>query len=618
MLRVLGLSSITFNEFVERVSVTILNALLFYSISSYLNVTQYFFFGEGVVIVLSALLPYVLAPALTLLYVTSYSFGSLILGRAQMISIKSVEDFISMLILLVIIPIAIEAKFTSLQGFVTSESLVGPSISFLFLGVGLAEKGRDIRSNLVAALPVLYIPIDRVLNSSSLNYTFVIFYIIGFLLFLASALLFSQNGPLSISGLIPLYVGIALVTGEGFTSENAILPTGLAAIVNAIPTGVNLISSVSQGKSVFQKEKNEILNAIDLKLRLVNSIKTGSASLPQDLVKALDLYEQSLKEQSSKVSECTDNSCLNERRREYLEVSESLDKTINDTIFKIIIDYNSKVSNLRKYGINMEELQIPPQLKISDTDINIITKILITIDRNTFLVTNKVNQVLEGLEAVIGGNYSRVIITDFSSLDKLTLVLGDKTVIGRIEECLSIQADLLRELRMSSFSDEKIKLSRKVNQLLIEQFSLDKLQSSINVSKESVNLLNKYILYLANKKEELYKIALPEVKDYIKTLEELSRAMKENIPSCEVIKRSFSLLNLLNDVDTIVSDIDSISALSQLLESLTDVINYKINEEGCIKMAELGIDPKYGRYIVSWLKGTGVNATIKEGSICKG
>ncbi|MEM3915375.1 MAG: hypothetical protein QXX67_08575, partial [Metallosphaera sp.] len=99
MLRVLGLSSITFNEFVERVSVTILNALLFYSISSYLNVTQYFFFGEGVVIVLSALLPYVLAPALTLLYVTSYSFGSLILGRAQMISIKSVEDFILMLIL---------------------------------------------------------------------------------------------------------------------------------------------------------------------------------------------------------------------------------------------------------------------------------------------------------------------------------------------------------------------------------------------------------------------------------------------------------------------------------------------------------------------------------------
>ncbi|WP_252896556.1 hypothetical protein [Metallosphaera hakonensis] len=83
------------------------------------------------------------------------------------------------------------------------------------------------------------------------------------------------------------------------------------------------------------------------------------------------------------------------------------------------------------------------------------------------------------------------------------------------------------------------------------------------------------------------------------------------------IRRVYSFISVLNDVDTIISDIESISALFQLLESLGDMITIKISEEGCVNLDEVGIEQKYGRYVVSWLKVRGVETLLKGNQICR-
>ena len=137
MLRILGLSTVTFNDIVERIGITILNTFVFYLISNALNLHSFFYFEEGVVIILSALLPYILAPAITLLYVVSYNFSGMILGQTNTITPTTIETFGIMLILLFVIPIIVEVKFTSLQGFLTSESRLGVLISTVRVGTGL-------------------------------------------------------------------------------------------------------------------------------------------------------------------------------------------------------------------------------------------------------------------------------------------------------------------------------------------------------------------------------------------------------------------------------------------------------------------------------------------------
>ncbi|MEM3908511.1 hypothetical protein [Metallosphaera sp.] len=112
------------------------------------------------------------------------------------------------------------------------------------------------------------------------------------------------------------------------------------------------------------------------------------------------------------------------------------------------------------------------------------------------------------------------------------------------------------------------------------------------------------------------KIGLPESKEYAKVIEDLTFTVNGNLPTCEIVRRVYSFISVINDIDEIVADFQSVSALFQLLEGLRDVIVAKVTEEGCISLDEVGIDAKYGRFVVSWLKGIGITAILKENSVC--
>ncbi len=619
MLRILGLSTVTFNDIVERISITILNTFVFYLISNALKLHSFFYFEEGVVIILSALLPYILAPAITLLYVISYNFSGIILGQTNTVTPSTIETFVIMLILLFVIPILVEVKFTSLQGFLTSESLLGVFISPFLVATGISEKGRDPKSNVVSAVPVLYFLVLKAVE----NYTgllsdpvSLVYPITGFILLVVASILFARGSILSVLGVIPLYPGIALALGYGFVSLNTVIASVLGLLVNALPATLNHLRSSSQAKSVIQKEKNEVISQVEQKIMLINNIKGGSANLPVELITVLSEMESQLKAEMAKMNSCSTSECIAEAYRNFQDVSNNVDKSLNDAIFKIVIDYNNVVTGIRKLGVNTEEIQIPPSLRLTEQDVNTIVRILNTIDRNVYLTTSRINQIVEGLEKTLGGKYTRLLVTDFKSLEKVSQVIGDETIRRSAEECLSMQADAVRELKMSPFYDEKIALSRKLNQVIIETFSMDKLSQIVGLSNENVNLLKKYFEYLSSRKDELRKIGLPESKEYAKVIEDLTFTVNGNLPTCEIVRRVYSFISVINDIDEIVADFQSVSALFQLLEGLRDVIVTKVTEEGCISLDEVGIDTKYGRFVVSWLKGMGINAILKENSVC--
>ncbi|MCP6729039.1 hypothetical protein [Metallosphaera sedula] len=386
--------------------------------------------------------------------------------------------------------------------------------------------------------------------------------------------------------------------------------------MNALPATLNHLMSSSQAKSILQKEKNEVISQVEQKIMLINNIKGGSANLPVELITVLSEMESQLKAEMAKMNSCSTSECIAEAYRNFLEVSNNVDKSLNDAIFKIVIDYNNVVTGIRKLGVNAEEIQIPPSLRLTEQDVNTVIRILNTIDRNVYLTTSRINQIVEGLEKTLGGKYTRLLVTDFKSLEKVSEVVGNETMRRSAEECLAMQADAVRELKMNPFSDEKIALSRKLNQVIIETFSMDKLSQIVSLSNENVNLLKKYFEYLSSRKDELRKIGLPESKEYAKVIEDLTFTVNGNLPTCEIVRRVYSFISVINDIDEIVADFQSVSALFQLLEGLRDVIVAKVTEEGCISLDEVGIDAKYGRFVVSWLKGIGITAILKENSVC--
>lgn len=492
MLRILGLSTVTFNDIVERIGITMLNAFLFYSITNILNFHNFLFFGMGIVIILSALLPYVLAPALTLIYILGYNFSSLFLSSTNTITLPMLERAVLMIIFFFIVPILVQIKYTSLQGFLTTESMLGSIISPVFIGTGVSEKGRDPKSNVISALPALYIIVFKVLNSlPAFSISSILYPSIGLVLLILSSILFTRRSLISLVGVIPLYPGISLVLGLDYLSPYVIVASLLGLAVNAIPSVINFTRTLSQNKSTIEKEKREMISQIEDKVRLINNIKGGSVNLPVEFVEVLSEAESSLKSQLAKVNSCIDNDCVTESFKEFQSVQESVDKMINDAVFKIVIDYNNVVNNIRKLGVNAEEIPIPPVLKLNELDVNTIVRILNTIDRNIYYTTNKVNQILEGVEKTVGGKYSRILVTDYKSLDKISAILGDQVIRKGTEECLAIQADVVRELRLSPLNDQRIVLSKKINQVMIENFSLDKINNIVSITDEHIALLKK-------------------------------------------------------------------------------------------------------------------------------
>ncbi|BCS91571.1 hypothetical protein [Metallosphaera javensis (ex Sakai et al. 2022)] len=444
----------------------------------------------------------------------------------------------------------------------------------------------------------------------------LVFPVTGFVLLVVASIVFTRGSLLSVLGVIPLYPGVALALGYGLLSINTIVASVLGLIVNALPATINNFRSASQSKSLIQKEKNEVISQVEQKIMLINNIKGGSANLPVELVTVLSDIESQLKSELAKINSCSTSECITETYQNFREVSENVDKALNEAVFKIVIDYNNVVNGIRKLGVNAEEIQIPPSLKLTEQDANTIVRILNTIDRNVYLTTSRINQIVEGLEKTLGGKYTRLLVTDFKSLEKISQVIGDEAIKRSAEECLAMQADAVRELRMSPFSDNKIALSRKLNQVIIETFSMDKLNQIVSLSNENVTLLKKYFEYLSSKKDELRKIGLPESREYVKVIEDLTFTVNGNLPVCEIVRRVYSFISVINDIDEIVADIQSVSALFQLLEGLKDVIVVKVTEEGCIGLDEVGIDVKYGRFVVSWLKGMGINAVMKENNVC--
>ncbi|QKQ99484.1 hypothetical protein GWK48_02925 [Metallosphaera tengchongensis] len=618
MLRILGLSTVTFNDIVERIGITVLNSVLFYFIATQLKITDYLAFGEGIIIVLTALLPYILAPAITLIYIVSFNFSSLLLNGSA-VSLVNMENFVIMLVFLFILPVLIQVKGGSLQGFITAESSLSLLFSPSLVGIGVAEKGRDLKFNILSSLAVLYIIITYVLNNLAKVLSqpdLIVPVVLGFILFIISSVVFTRRSALSVLGLIPLYPSISFMFTLPFTSTLTIVGTIIGGLVNGLPVAINALREKTQAKSTLLKEKNQIIGEIEQKIVLVNNIKGGSPDLPVDLISALSEIESKLKDSISKINSCNDSKCITSMLEDFRKTSEEIDKMLNDSIFKIIIDYNQIAEKIKNLGLNIEEIQIPSRLRLNETDVNSIIKIVSSIDRNTYLTVNRINKTIEGLEKTIGGKYNRLFVTDFKSLGKISLFLEDKAVIEKAEECLSMQADLVRELSFAYSPESKQRLSRKINEIMIESFSMDKIEEIINVSNDTFKAIAEYLEYVSNKKELVEKTGLPEAKEYIKILSETYSSFKNDSPTCEKLRRVYSIISVLNDVDQMIVDAQSIGALFQLLEGLKDVMVVKLNEEGCVALADLGIEPKYGRYVTSWMQTIGINATIKGDQIC--
>jgi len=625
MWRYLGLSTVTFNDVVERIGITILNSLLYYTLSSQLHISQFLLFGEVIVIVISALLPFIAAPALILIYVVTDNFAEILSGSpVSYLPLTNVVDATIMIIFLFIVPIVTQIRMLSMQGFLTSASVLGVLFSPILLTSGLSERGRGVRANIYSSLPALYVPFLYIANSILGGNSPILSLVRGWMLLLGvvllilASVLFSLNNPASLTGVIPAYLGAWLTTGLSPLSLLIVGSAVIGGLINGVPLLISELRTVSETKSGIMKEKKEAISEVEGKLILVNNIRGGASDLPVELINAVSEAESLLEASLAEVTACKDQRCLVKALEKFRSNVDQVDKLINDAVFNVVIDYNSVVANLRKYGINAEEIPTPPRIRLTEQDVNTIVKIINTIDRSVYLTANTVNNVLDGIEKVIGGKYNRFYLTDYKSLNSVTKVFSDESIRKASEECLSMEADLLRELRMKGFEDKRVDLVRKLNKTMIETFSLDKLRETVNLSNQVKSLLNEYFSALETKKEELAKMGLPEVREYIKVMDDLSFTTSSNLPTCEVVKRVYSLIRVINDVDEMVADVDSVLSLFQLLDGLKDVIAVKLEEEKCVSLYDLGIDPKYVRYITSWLSSRGLPTVAEQDKICKG
>jgi hypothetical protein len=278
----------------------ILNSILVYILSLNLHfIYNYNLEIISAVAVISFFLPEIVSPALTILFTIYLAYTELNLNQ-----LPGMIEIISIIILNILVPILIEMKYGSMQGFMSSEAIIGFPISSLLLLSGIAEK-RNLTANVLSSLPLFFIifnHFDTIMYST--NVLFYYYILLGIISLVIASILFSLKQLISISGIIFSFIGLStlfyLTPLPHPIPLNLIYTIIVATIVNAIFTGFYELKIRKQRKEKIQEELSLIKKEIDSSIISLGRIRSY-AELEDNLSNIIAEDEKSILEISKKL-----------------------------------------------------------------------------------------------------------------------------------------------------------------------------------------------------------------------------------------------------------------------------------------------------------------------------
>jgi hypothetical protein len=601
----------------EKIILMILNSILVYILSLNLHfIYNYNLEIISVVAVISFFLPEIVSPALTILFTIYLAYTELNLNQ-----LAGTIEIISIIILNILVPILIEIKYGSMQGFMSSEAIIGFPISSLLLLSGIAEK-RNLTANVLSSLPLFFILFNHFDNIMySTNVLFYYYILLGIISLVIASILFSLKQLISISGIIFSFIGLStlfyLTPLPRPIPLNLIYTIIVAASVNAIFTGFYELKIRKQMKEKIQEELSLIKKEIDSSIISLGRIRSY-AELEDSLSNIIAEDEKSILEISKKADQCKSLDCINSIYNEFISAKKNIEDKLSQYIFNTVIEYNNVIKELKKNGIILEEISIPSEkIMLSEDDIDKIQKILSTINKNISVGVSEINSIIDSIEKISGIKLNRFYITEYSSIVSAIDYLKKINVLTYVNQCVSYDRDILTKLEFYGFENRKLEIVKKLNEYYGKEILLSDIKNIERESNQLLIIMNEYLNNIKNELEKIWKISkLSNIKNKIEVIDSLINELNKDDAIIKKLSDVLTAIPEISNAEKIIEEKDNIYALFTILRENEDIIREKLNEEQCIELEELGINSKLSFYVIEYLKERNINVKLDNNKIC--
>ncbi|QGA54888.1 hypothetical protein GFS03_10010 [Sulfolobus sp. E5-1-F] len=616
-------NSDTIYDYMNRVIVAIINAILSYKIFLSFLPIDYIYFAIAIISVISFFFHKPLSITFLSIYIIDSAavykilYNITLYPLIQGYSIKYLIEILLMLIFIFIIPLLCILRYGSVGGAIASGSIllsIYNPFFLLFLPFGIAEKNSKIIVNILSALPLLVIPITLYYDSSLYSYLLWL----SIILVPISGMLFSIRQLFSLTGILPFSIFLYI---NSQSLEVIISISLLTLILNIIPSIVSLIKA----NFYIKKEVIEMKNRIDEDINETKGILEKIKLLAKDandieLTPLIQKYNKFFADISNNLENISDIKTLQNIELELNAKRLELERSINDYLFDQISRYNEIVDEIKNYGIVLDKMeQLSEPIKINDEGIIRINKLMTRMKENLHLLYKYIETINNSLVLLLGKNYENEIIDVRLNIEmsiKYLKILLNKENLENCKTCTelmlkflqlfnSINLNVNQELLKSiiKLSDEKPAIYIVKSREILEQ-GLKTASSILTKIKEDYEYIRKEIPSLSRYKEfDLINLLEKEINDSTK-------------PICKRIETLSSSIQVIQDLSSIITHKNEIADVINLINDNYELILQKVIEEGCIKLNELGIALDYGKFIDLVLQEKGTNLRVVNDSIC--
>ncbi|QIJ32861.1 hypothetical protein [Acidianus brierleyi] len=599
-----------YSDYIERTLLSILNSVLAYGLSIFLGLnSQYLYLIIPIVALTSIVIPFIASPVITVLYIVNLIYDKIIDIDTKSINFDFSIYILIEIILAIIVPLLIELKYKSIQGFISINSLLSYSILPLFsifLISGISEKKSSL-TNALSSLPLL----SMIIYSNLLDFDLKMM-ILESVLIISGAIILGLKKFLSPIGVILPILAFYLYFDNLSTIYIASMGI-IGTLINLIPTIDMEYSKKNSTKEKFYSTKENLRKEIENTVLILQRLIENNLSF-DELNSILSQSKNTLADIDGYIDKCQNIQCLNELEKKYSENKKEMENSINEIVFNNIVSYNEVIGKLKRYGINGEEIQVSnAKFSLDENGIDYISKIFFSINKNVNIILNDLNESIDDLQKLVGINLNKIFITDYRKLPDLILFIQDKNLITKLQKLVDIEKEIIANLNDPKIAEAKLDISKKLNLINLTNITFYEVKEIVQVSKELDSIVNSE---MSNINRNLYNLNLEIGKD----LEQQQKLIYMKLTNQKTLYDKFSnfltSINLINDCIEISENKGEIESLYQLLNDNSKEILSSIYENKCISISDLGIDQKFSKYVSYWLNKKGVKATYIKDKIC--
>ncbi|QXJ30226.1 hypothetical protein J5U23_03122 [Saccharolobus shibatae B12] len=617
-------NSETIYDYINRVIVAVINAILSYKIFISFLPIDYIYFAIAIISVISFFFHKPLSIILLSIYIIDSAaiykvlYNVALYPLIQSYSIKYLIEILLVLIFIFIIPLFSILRYSSVGGIIASSSIllsIYNPFFLLFLPFGIAEKNSKIIVNILSALPLLIIPIT--LHYTSILYSYLLW--VSIILVLITGILFGMRQLFSLIGIFPSSIFLYL-NDQNF--EVIILIAVLTLILNIIPSIVSLIKANFYIKKEIVETRNRINENMDEIKGILEKIKLIAKDINDiELTPLTQKYNKFFADISNNLENISDIKTLQNIELELNAKRLELERSINDYIFDKISRYNKLVDEIKNYGIVLDKIEeLSEPIKINDEGVIRINKIIMRIKENLYSLYKYIENISSSLVLLLDKDYNNEIVDvrlDIieMSIKYLKILLSKEN----LESCKTCTELMLRFLQLSNslnlnMNKELLKNIIKLNDEKPANFIVKSREILEQGLKTASSILAKVKEDYEHIKNEIPSLSRYKEFELINLLEkEINDSTK---PICKRIETLSSSLQVIQDLSTIITHKNEITDVINLINDNYDLILQKVIEEGCIKLSELGIALNYGKFIDLVLQEKGTNLRVVNDSIC--